>query len=112
MKTTLTTKAYVIGFSLSMVLTLSAYFTVVSNFLNGWVLVAALFSFAFAQLAVQLIFFLHLLQEAKPRWNLVIFIVTFSIILTVVIASLWIMNHLSYHLLQPQTILHDEGIKK
>ena len=112
-----TTKAYVVGFSLSILLTLAAYFLVANRLLSGGVLIAAVIGLALVQLAVQLIFFLHLGQESKPRWNLAVFLGTVSIILIIVIGSLWIMNNLNYnHMRTPAEtdtyILHEEGIRK
>lgn len=111
------TKAYVVGFVLSMLLTCAAYFLVVNHLLNGGVLIAAIIGLALVQLAVQLIFFLNLGQESKPRWKLAVFLSTVSIILTIVIGSLWIMNNLNYsHMRTPAEtdtyILHEEGIHK
>ncbi len=107
MKNTSETNSYIIGFSLALLLTLTAYFTVVNNFLDGGILVAAIMLLAFLQLFVQASFFLHLWQEKNPRWNLLVFLSTFSIIVLVVIGSLWIMNNLDYR--------HDnthEGVQK
>jgi cytochrome o ubiquinol oxidase operon protein cyoD len=93
--------AYLVGFLLSIVLTLVAYLFVVNHILAGWILFAAIIILAFVQLLVQLIFFLHLGQESKPRWNLLFLLSTISIILTIVLASLWIMNHLNYNMMPP-----------
>jgi heme/copper-type cytochrome/quinol oxidase subunit 4 len=53
-------------------------------------------SLAIAQLITQLLFFLHLEKEPKPRWNLLVlsFAVTVAVIL--VFGSLWIMQNLNY----------------
>lgn len=112
-----TSKSYVVGFSLSLLFTLAAYFVVVNRLLSGGMLIATIIALALLQLIVQLIFFLHLARESKPRWNLAIVLSTISIILIIIIGSLWIMNNLNYnHLRTPDEtntyILHDEGIQK
>lgn len=90
--------SYVYGFCLSIVLTVIAYVLVAQHIWSGMVLIAALFVLAFIQLTVQLLFFLHLGTEQKPRWNLVFFIATLGIIFIIVVGSLWIINHLNYNM--------------
>jgi cytochrome o ubiquinol oxidase subunit IV len=116
MKTHSTLRSYITGFILSIVFTLLAYFAVVSHLVSGGVLIVIIIGFAIVQLMVQLIFFLHIGQESKPRWNLTFFLSTASIVLLIVVASLWIMNHLNYNMMSPasmdQQILKGEGIQK
>ena len=61
-------------------------------------LLATIIGFAVLQLVVQVVFFLHLGREKKPRYNLLFLISTVGIILVVVVASIWIMNHLHYNM--------------
>lgn len=89
---------YVAGFTLSILLTLGAYFAVANSLLSGGMLVAAIIFLALIQVIVQLIFFLHLGQEPSPRWNLSVFLSTISIILIIVLGSIWIMKHLNYNM--------------
>jgi cytochrome o ubiquinol oxidase operon protein cyoD len=105
---------YSIGFGLSIVLTLTAYFAVTQRFLGGSSLVAAIVSLGLAQLMIQLRFFLHLGHESKPRWNLLAFAFMVLVVLILVFGSLWIMNHLNYnmHLPSDSSIIHDEGMKQ
>ncbi|HEX9503957.1 MAG TPA: cytochrome o ubiquinol oxidase subunit IV [Patescibacteria group bacterium] len=107
-----TFKSYTLGFFLSIGLTLMAYFVVAQHLLIGWDLVLVIMGLAFIQLWVQLIFFLHLGQESKPRWNLYALFSTGSIIFIVIVGSLWIMQNLSYHMPTEAQIIHDEGIHK
>ena len=115
MKHSITTKAYIIGFVLSLALTLLAYCFVAYHIFTGVVLTTALLELAFVQLIVQLLFFLHLGQESRPRWNLVFFLLTFGVVLLVMVGSLWIMHNLNYNM-TPQDmskiIIEDEGIQK
>lgn len=111
---------YLIGFLFSVILTVLAFVLVqlhVStghNLLTHDVLIPTLLFFAFSQLIIQLIFFLHVLHEEKPKWNFVFFIGTFLLILMIIIASIWIMNNLNYRMMpesMTKFIIHDEGIK-
>lgn len=114
-----TIKTYVAGFSLSLGLTLVAYLLVwrhvhshhtifTDQFLNAAVSVLAIL-----QLVVQLVFFLHLSRESRPRWNLAVLSFAVLVVTILVGGSLWIMWNLNYHHPHEPTsteIIHDEGI--
>jgi len=90
-------RSYVTGFVLSVLLTLAAYFIVTKHLLTRGT-VAAIIALAIIQLFVQLVYFLHLGRESKPRWNLMVFAMAAIVVLILVLGSLWIMNHLNYHM--------------
>lgn len=108
-------KSYVTGFLLSLLLTFVAYWLVVEQDISGGSLVAAILVLAVLQLLVQLVFFLHLGRESRPRWNLLAFLFAGLVVLIIVVGSIWIMNNLNYNMMSPQTtdkhIIEDEGIK-
>jgi cytochrome o ubiquinol oxidase subunit IV len=54
---------------------------------------------ALFQFVLQSICFLKLFKEKGPRWNLVVFFSTLSIILIIIVGSIWIMDHLDYHMM-------------
>jgi len=89
---------YVIGFLLSLVFTVIPYYLVVYKSFSAHILLGWIIAFAFLQMAIQLIFFLHLGREKKPRFNLFFLTSTGGIILLVVVGSIWIMAHLSHHM--------------
>jgi len=97
-------KSYIIGFVLSIILTLCAYLPVVYHVnshhenLSHITILFIILPLAFVQLFVQLLFFLHLGQEEKPRWKLSMLVSFFSIVLIVIVASIWIMQHLNYNM--------------
>ncbi len=103
-------KSYLLGFILSISLTLAAYFMVANSLLSGKVLLITILLLAVIQLWVQLIMFLHIGHESGPRWKLISFISTASVLLIVIIGSLVIMNNLNYHMPSDQEIIEDEGI--
>jgi cytochrome o ubiquinol oxidase subunit IV len=77
----------------------------------AWIVALAL-----VQLFIQLIFFLHLGRESKPRWNLSALAFAVIVVVILVFGSLWIMASLDYHgghHSTPQTsdeyIIQDEG---
>lgn len=108
-------RPYITGFVLSLLLTIAAYLMVTNHTLNGRVLVGAVISLAIIQLLVQLLFFLHLGRESRPRWNLLVFTFMLGVLMILVFGSLWIMQNLNYHVIPQDTnthILKDEGIYK
>jgi cytochrome o ubiquinol oxidase operon protein cyoD len=95
--------SYVVGFGLSIFLTLCAYFVVTRGLLRGQAAMAAIAVFAVLQFMVQLLCFLHLGRETKPRWKLGVFWFMILTVFIVVVGSIWIMDHLNY-----QTMPADE----
>lgn len=89
-------KAYVIGFTLSIILTLAAYSVVVSDKWRSATIMAVILVLAVIQLFVQIIFFLHVGKESKPRWNLIAMSFAAMVVLILVFGSLWIMKNLNY----------------
>jgi cytochrome o ubiquinol oxidase operon protein cyoD len=99
--------AYSAGLISSIILTITAYLLVVSDSLRErWspALVAiALSILAVIQLIVQLLFFLHLNEESKPRWKLMSFIFAFIILGIIVFGSLWIMFDMNSRMMMSPT---------
>ena len=95
---------YTVGFILSLVLTLIAYFLVQRHVsthhtaISHGLLLFMITSLAIIQLLVQLIFFLHVDEERKPRWNLTALMFAAIVVFILVFGSLWIMNNLNYHM--------------
>lgn len=98
--------AYVTGFGLSLLLTITAYVSVINQSISRHMLIAVIVGLAVAQLLVQLVFFLHLGRESRPRLNLVVFLFMLLVIGILVIGSLWIMYNLDYHMTPNQMDQH------
>lgn len=92
-------KSYITGFVLSLILTLTA-FGLVSLYTQPEkdILVLAVILLAILQFFTQMIFFMHLGNESKPKFNLTAFLFTLFVVLTLVIGSLWIMANLDYNM--------------
>jgi cytochrome o ubiquinol oxidase operon protein cyoD len=114
------TASYVAGFVLSLLLTLTAYWLVLQHknshqpLFSHRFLIITIVVLAITQLFVQLVFFLHLDSESKPRWNLLVASFAAIVVLILVLGSLWIMNNLNYHMDSPaqtdKNIIQDEGV--
>lgn len=91
--------SYVTGFVLSVLFTLVPYFMVTEKLVSGVALLLWLATFAVAQVLVQLVFFLHLGKEKRPRWHSLAFGFMTVVVVIVVFGSLWIMNNLHYNMM-------------
>ena len=107
--------SYLTGFVFSIILTLIAYYVVTAKlYSSNLQVVSIIISLAILQLFVQLIFFLHLGRESKPRWNVTVFVFAATVVLIVVFGSIWIMNNLNYNMAHSSDsyIRKDELIKQ
>lgn len=92
-------KSYLTGFLLSILLTLTSYFLVVEHVFSSEILISTIIVLGIIQMLIQLLFFLHLGQESKPYWKFQLFLFMITILLILIIGSLWIMENLKYNLM-------------
>lgn len=62
-------------------------------------MMVALPALAVVQFFIQMICFLHLGRESKPRWNVWAVAFAATVVLILVIGSLWIMSNLNYRMM-------------
>lgn len=95
--------SYLIGYILSLSLTLVGFTLVKRHVDSGHVfpadnyVLAILAVLAIVQLLVQLVFFLHLDRESKPRWNITVLAFAATTVLILVIGSIWIISNMNNH---------------
>jgi cytochrome o ubiquinol oxidase operon protein cyoD len=92
--------SYILGFLLSIVLTIIPYYVVVTHSFSNEIIYIIISCAAVFQLLIQLIFFLHLNSESKPRWNLTVFLFVLLIVGILVTGTLWIMYNLDYNMME------------
>lgn len=103
-------KTYALGYGLSLVLTIAAFFLVQTHrdvgigFLSPSILIALLMVFAIEQLIVQMVCFLHLDQEPRPRSRLMAAVLASFFVIAVVAGSLWIMGHLNNNMMPSHAV--------
>ncbi len=94
-------KNYLVGFFLCLFITIVVFgFSYVNQQEMRWakdLMILAIMLCAALQLVVQVVFFLHIGEDAKPRWKSISFAFTSFVILILVGGSLWIMYNLNYH---------------
>jgi len=89
---------YLIGLISCIVLTLIAFWAVMAERFSKLEIIAIIFAAACIQFFIQVIFFLRLTtQTEQGRVNVMAFLFTGVILLSIVIGSLWIMWSLNYY---------------
>ena len=94
-----TVKSYLIGFVLSVILTIIPFAMVMKGAWSTSAILAGISLAALVQIVVQLYFFLHLDSSLGQRWNLLTFILTAIIVVLLVGGSLWIMYNLNVRMM-------------
>lgn len=92
-------KPLFIGFTLSLVLTLSAYRIVTHYHLPQTILIEVLLGLGFTQAIVQTFFFLQVGLESKPHWNTITFLFMLLVLIIIIGGSFWIMQNLNYNVM-------------
>lgn len=90
------------GYLISAALILAAYIITIKADLVNWALVVAVITIASVQCLIQLVTFLNLGLESKPKWAVWTSIFTLVVIVIVFGGSLWIMKNISYNLMPPR----------
>lgn len=94
-------KTYVVGFALSLILTVLSFACVMSGAVPPHLVVPGIVVFCIAQLLVQLAFFLHMSAAPGQRDNLSIGVFTLLIIAIIVVGSLWVMHNMNLYMMHP-----------
>ncbi|WP_072395389.1 cytochrome o ubiquinol oxidase subunit IV [Hyphomicrobium sp. CS1GBMeth3] len=89
-------RGYLIGFVLSVVLTAMPFWLVMGEVLESKQLTAfVIMAFAIVQIAVHIVFFLHMTSSAEEGWSMMALIFTLIVIVIAMAGSLWVMHHLN-----------------
>lgn len=86
-------KSYIIGFILSVILTIIPFGLVMGEMMSGTSAIWMIAIFAAAQVFVQVYFFLHVDFSPEQRNTLYSFLFTLFVVAIVMIGSLWIMHN-------------------
>lgn len=85
-------KAYVIGFILSIVLTIIPLVLVLDHLLAKTALIVSILLAAVLQFVIQLFFFMHIRDGEGPKYNAVALVLGIVFVVTIVSGSIWIMS--------------------
>lgn len=95
---------YLIGFVLSLALTLASFGVVMQDVLPRPMILPAVVVLCVAQLVVQLVYFLHLGPSRAQRANTGVFVCTALLIAIVVAGSLWVMHNANTNMMPTQLL--------
>jgi cytochrome aa3 quinol oxidase subunit IV len=84
--------SHVLGFLLSIALTLLAFVAVRQHVLSSGPLLFAILILAVLQILVQLLFFMHVTESHGPRYHILAFSLAMFFVFVFVGASIWIMT--------------------
>lgn len=85
-------KSYVTGFVLSIILTIIPLLLVTNHALSKGMLIVAIMTMAVLQFVIQLVFFMHIRESEKPRYNVFALTLGIVFVITIVVGSMWIMT--------------------
>ncbi|MDD9267962.1 cytochrome o ubiquinol oxidase subunit IV [Paenibacillus sp. GCM10023248] len=86
-------KSYVIGFALSIILTIIPLVAVMNHMMGRTGTLILILLMAILQFVVQLFFFMHVREGENARWNIMTLIFGLIILITIVGGSIWIMTY-------------------
>ncbi len=92
-------KSYIIGFILSITLTLIPYYIVTTHAMSIPTTYALILLFAVLQFIIQVVFFLHVTEGQDSKWNIMALVFTIVVLLILVFGSMWIMYNLDYNMM-------------
>jgi cytochrome o ubiquinol oxidase operon protein cyoD len=95
------TKSYLVGFVLSVLLTLASFGVVMTGKVPHDLMMPGIVVFGVAQLLVQLVCFLHMGTSPAQRGNLVIMLFTMLILAIVVGGCLWVLHNMNENMMHP-----------
>jgi cytochrome o ubiquinol oxidase operon protein cyoD len=92
-------QSYVIGFALSVILTAVPFALVMSGSVSASIAVPVSIGLGIVQIAVHLIYFLHMNGSSSQSWNMAAFVFTIIIVAILVVGSLWVMYHMNANMM-------------
>jgi len=95
-------RSYISGYVSAIILTLVAFAIAAKHSIMGNRLIAILLGLALVQFVLQLLFFLHVGRESKPRWKQLVLVMMIVVVLILVLGSIWVMYSLNYRMTPDQ----------
>jgi cytochrome o ubiquinol oxidase operon protein cyoD len=95
-----TLKGYMVGFVLSVILTVIPFWLVMAKvFSDPVVTVAVVMILGAIQIIVHMIYFLHLDTKSEGGWNIMAMIFTIVLVVICLSGSMWVMYHLNANMM-------------
>ena len=98
-------KPIFLGFLLSIIITSALFRIADRSLLSGTFFTISIYGLAFLQAIVQLVLFMQVGLESKPRWYTISLLFSLLVIFIIIGGSMWIMQNLNYNLMpMPKTM--------
>lgn len=93
-------RSYIIGFALSVVLTVIPFWIVLGDVAISlpWAL-AIIFTLGGIQIMVHIYYFLHVTVQAEQGWQALSLVFTVMLLVIVLVGSIWVMTHLNENMM-------------
>jgi cytochrome o ubiquinol oxidase subunit IV len=91
-------RAYCIGLALAILLTIASFWASLTGLIYAPAVPVAIATFAFAQMGIHLVFFLHITTGPDNTNNVLALAFGVLIAVLVIFGSLWIMAHLNHQM--------------
>lgn len=91
----ITSKGYITGFVLALLLTIISFGLVMTDIVSRQVAVIGLFVAAVTQMFVHLHYFLHLDKSSAQRWNVIVLSFTAILLFIFVAGTIWVLYTLN-----------------
>jgi cytochrome o ubiquinol oxidase operon protein cyoD len=99
-----TFKSYMIGFVLSVILTIIPFWVVMAKvFTDPTVTIAVVMILGAIQIVVHMIYFLHMDTKSEGGWNMMALIFTITLVVIALSGSMWVMYHLNANMMPVST---------
>ena len=96
----ITLRGYVTGFVLAAILTAIPFYLVMSGVIpDRTVTGLVVMAFAFVQIIVHMVYFLHMTPKVEGGWTMMALIFTLIILVIALTGSLWVMYHLNANMM-------------
>ncbi len=93
-------KGYMIGFVLSVILTAIPFWLVMTGALGDTQATAlTIMAFAFVQIIVHMIYFLHMNTSSEGGWTIMALAFTIVVVVITLSGSLWVMYHMNTNMM-------------
>ena len=104
-------RGYMTGFVLAVILTVIPFWLVMGEVMDSKsATIAIILALGAVQIVVHVVYFLHMDAKAEAGWNLMSFLFTATLILVILVGSIWIMSHLHDNTRPPPTLLETRNM--
>lgn len=97
-------KDYLIGFFLSVVLTAIPFWLVMAGPFSAGVTAVAIMAFAFVQIIVHMVYFLHMDTKSEGGWTMMALVFTVVLVVITLSGSIWVMYHLNTNMMPAEAM--------